>query len=240
MRIYSNCYELMSEMTRDVLEMGIITHSKSMQHIRVDNDPNYDTKEIIQYSYCLTSIDKSEYLFNDKESKIWVSRELMERLYSLDNPGNAWKLRESLWKKLMNSNGKFDYTYGERINEVDAVTQIIELLKENPDSRQAILSIWDRNIDIYRVNGKARVPCSVYYQFLLRGDRLNIIYNQRSADVYTHIGNDIWLAFMLMKHVAECVGVGTGFLYHNIGSLHSYRKDWPALETLVDTLRKRK
>lgn len=225
MRVFADCYELMSEMGRDVLEMGIRVHPASMQNKRVEGNEDFATLEINNYSYCLQSMGNDEYLFiGDKRSKEWCKAEFTERVSgNIYNPGEAWKIREELWEQFL-VDGKFDYTYSERIHNYNGLNKIIKELKDNPDTRQAILSIWDPS-DIQNIGGKKRVPCSIYYQFLLRNGQLDIIYNQRSADAYTHFGNDVWQAWKLMSFVADHLEVSRGFLYHNIGSLHVYNKD---------------
>lgn len=235
MRVYADCYELMSEIFREVWEMGHIVHPNSMQNKLVKGDDSYATKEITNYSYCLTSLNKARYLFmSDSRSKEWADAEFLERItYNHINPGEAWKLRHNVWKEFINRKGQFDYSYNERISI--SLDKVIVQLLDNNDSRQAIIAIWDPNEDIDGLGGKYRVPCSMYYQFLIRDGQLNIIYNQRSADVVTHFGNDVYLAHKLMSYVADMVFVKPGYLFHNIGSLHSYKKDWPKLkETIAD------
>lgn len=230
MRIYENCYELMSEIMREVWEMGKIVHPHSMQNKKVKDDENFRTKEIINYSYCLKTLDQVDELFRfSPESRGWVNAELNERVNQEKlNPGQAWKIRLETWQPFLNNLGMFDYTYSERIG--NSLERIISELSTNPDSRQCILSIWDRVIDIRFLGGVKRVPCSVYYQFLLRDGKLNIIYNQRSADVVTHFGNDVWLAYNLGAWAAEQINVPMGDLFHNITSLHCYAKDWETLK----------
>jgi len=237
MRIYATPYELMSEIMREVWEMGEIVHPASMQNKDVRDNDDYITKEILNYSYCLKSLtpENDEPLFIFSNAKDWAARELLERVSGRPlNPGHAWELRKEVWTEFLNKEGKFDYTYPERIHIY--LEPIINELKRNPDSRQCVLSIWDRQKDIRFLGGKRRIPCSVYYQFLLRNGKLHIIYNQRSADVVTHFGNDVWLAWMLKESVAFTIGVPGGDLFHNIASLHSYKKDW---ETLKQGISKR-
>jgi thymidylate synthase len=81
----------------------------------------------------------------------------------------------------------------------------------------------------------------MYYQFLIRpngkGEKVcNLIYNQRSADFIGHFGDDVYLAWKLMEYVAGSVGVKPGYLYHQIGSLHSYQRDWWKLKTSIDDI----
>lgn len=241
MRIYSNAYDLMSEIMRDVYEMGHLVHPLSMQNKDVSNDDNFITKEITNYSYCLTSMLSSKWLFAAEPTmKSWADAEFKERLdVNPQNPGEAYKLRHEVWTQFLNNEGKFDYSYGERMK--DQISSVINELFRNPDSRQAIIMIWDRG-DHQKIGGIQRVPCSMYYQILIREGKVHIIYNQRSADVVTHFGNDVYLAWKLKSHIIKELNLlkgveyespdafKTGYLFHNIGSLHSYKKDWVKLK----------
>ena len=238
MRIYADSYELMSEIFREVWEMGHLVHPNSMQNKDVKGNDEFITKEVMNYTYCLTSLKKSQYLFYaEPQAKEWADAEFLERVdMGTKNPGEAWKIRRHVWEEFL-TNGQFDYTYSSRINTMDALNRIITELTKNPDSRQAIISVWNPT-DIMGIGGTFRVPCSIYYHFMIRKGRLNIIYNQRSADVVTHFGNDVYLAWSLMEYVANKVGVKPGYLYHNIGSLHSYKKDWYILKECLDDISK--
>jgi len=238
MRIYANCYELMSEIFREVWEMGHIAHPNSMQNKMVKDDDNFSTKEIINYSYSLTSLNKLDYLFfADGRSRHWAQEEFMERISALYvNPGTAWHIREDLWKEFINEKGRFDYAYNTRM--AISLGMAIQELRKNPDSRQAIINVWDSQIDPLNLGGVKRIPCSIYYQILVRSGQVNIIYNQRSADVVTHFGNDVFLAFKLMEYVAQEISTKPGYLFHNIGSLHAYKKDWPQLKQCIDDIQR--
>lgn len=220
---------------REVYEMGHHIESASMQNKIVRGDSDFLTKEIINYSYCLKSLDREAFLFlNDPDSHHWVKEEFQERVAEhYVNPGEAWKIREKVWKQFLNVEGRFDYSYNERFG-VQLKSLIVEL-KIHPNTRQAILSIW-REQDVFRLGGVKRVPCSIYYQFLIRQGKLHIIYNQRSCDIMTHFGNDIYLAWKLMEYVALNTGNKPGYLYHNIASLHCYQKDWEDLKRCINDI----
>jgi len=237
MRVYANCYELMSEIFREVWEMGHTCKPYSYQNKIVEGNPEFYTKEVTNYSYCLLNMYKTEYLFlMDSSALPWAEAEFQERISPLSiNPGDAWRLRFDVWNQFLDIDGKFDYTYNQRMRK--QLIPVIEDLRDHPDTRQAIISIWDPNIDNKNTGGLKRIPCSLNYQFLYRNERLHIIYNQRSADVVTHFGNDVYLAYRLMEHVAERTGYKKGYLYHNIGSLHTYKKDWPKLKQTIDDIK---
>lgn len=253
MRVYEDCYELMSEIRREVYEMGTIVRPKSMQNKNIEGDINFETREILNYSYCLLTLNREEYLFNGTQTDIettkkWAIAEFNERVNPARlNPGEAWKIRKEIWEEFL-VNGKFDYAYGERMNfcpggeeedEIGNLERVIEELLRNPDTRQGILPIWDLEKDGAYIGGKRRVPCSMYYQLIIRENRLHIIYNQRSADVVTHFGNDVFLAWQLKEYITQVLrskgmnDLKPGYLYHNIASLHSYRKDWDILKNCI-------
>jgi len=151
----------------------------------------------------------------------WCNAEFKERTSSANiNPGEAWKLRASVWEEFL-VDCKFDYTYNMRINGKNQLGLVIAELAENPDSRQAVVHVhYPQDSSHMRKN---RIPCSMYYQFMVRRGKLDIIYNMRSSDFDTHFKNDIWLADELRKYVASFLGIEVGLLYMNVGSLHRYK-----------------
>lgn len=259
MRIYTDSYELMSETMRNVIEMGNIVKPKSYQNKNIEGNDDYITKEIICHQYCLTSLGDPKWLFMaDNRSKEWVDKEFKERLHdpcgssTVVNPGEAFLIREDVWRPFL-VNGKFDYTYNERlrygwkdskgVNHTDRVWDVLKATKaeliRNPDTRQAVIPIYHPS-DVQFIGGERRVPCSMYYDFLVREiggkKRLHICYHQRSSDIVTHFGNDVYLAWQLMLWMANETGYEPGYLYHTIDSLHSYQKDWHILRESIDNL----
>lgn len=255
MRIYSNARQLMSEMGRDLWEMGTEVKPKTYQNKVIMDDENMVTKEEFCKQYCLTNLPDPEFLFIYTKAKDWAEAEFAERISGKQiNPGKAWELRPEMWEEFLVKDRfitgpGFDYTYPERINSrvtiissdgskyryVTILEAIIQLLKEDPDTRKAVLPIFtDRDCNHY--DGSARIPCSMYYGFFIRQGQLNLTYHQRSSDFIGHFGDDVYLAWCMMEYVAEKVGVKAGHLIHTIDSLHTYKKDWHLLKTSVDDL----
>lgn len=236
MRIYSSSYELMSEMGRELNSYGQIVKPKTYQNKNIEGNEDFVTKEIICQQYCLTSLQDPTWLFFYSRSREWADAEFQERIDTSEviNPGKAWELRKDLWEQFL-VNGKFDYTYNERI--IHVIKPLIRLLKDDNDTRKAVLPIFNGDMDGLDTDcydGSRRIPCSMYYDFLIRqngkGEKvLHICYHQRSSDFVTHFGNDVYLAWRLMEYVAKEVGVKPGYLYHTIDSLHTYQKDWDKL-----------
>lgn len=276
MRIYSNSFELMSELGRELNSYGQTVKPKTYQNKRIEGNEDFITKELICQQYCLTSLGDPVWLFVFSHSKEWADAEFQERITFEPNgepwnPGEAWKLRRDLWEQFLvkeeiffvgNGTHKeyheiFEYTYSERIMKpvyfngtvMPKIMAIIQLLKSDQDTRKAVLNIYgtdnyneDEDSDHYE--GSRRIPCSMYYDFLIRqngkGEKvLHICYHQRSSDFVTHFGNDVYLAWRLMEYVAQEVGVKPGYLYHTIDSLHSYKKDWKYLNTNLEDLQEK-
>ena len=254
MRFYSNAYELMSETGRNLVEMGHIVKPKTYQNKIIEGNEEMVTKELICEQYCLTELSDPEWLFVYTKAKDWADKEFEERVSGVViNPGEAWKLRKDMWEEFLveDRDGiqRFDYTYPERINHgvkykeqyMSKLEAIIGLLKEDNDTRKAVLNIFD-DCDSKHYDGSARIPCSMYYDFLIRenarGEKvLHIAYHQRSSDFIQHFGDDVYLAWRLMEYVAERVHIKPGYLFHTIDSLHSYKKDWWMLKTSINDIK---
>lgn len=248
MRIYANGYELMSEMGRNLWEMGSEVKPKSYQNKDIEGNDDFITKELICEQYCLTKLPDPECLFVFSDTREWAEAELSERLCPVTgsiNPGKAWLIRKEVWEEFLNSEGQFDYTYHDRINEIvsnkkstqSIIDRVVFELKRNPDTRQAIIPIF-RAQDVAGIGGEFRIPCSMYYDFLIRENakgekQLNICYHQRSSDFVTHFGNDVYLAWKLMEYVAGILEIKPGYLFHTLDSIHSYKKDWVKLKTSI-------
>jgi len=229
MRIYADCRELISEMFRDVHEMGIITTPKSYQNKNIEGDDNFITKELESYVYKLQSLANVGDLFRFEGTQEWADAEFEERVaYNFINPGEAWKNRKGTWEQFLNSSGMFDYTYNQRINPRLALPRIVKELEENPDTRQCWLPIFQPG-DVRYMRGSKRIPCSLGYYFKVNDGVLTMTYIQRSADAVAHLGNDIYLAWRMMEYVSEKANLKPGGIIHHIFSLHAYKKDWETL-----------
>lgn len=242
MRIFSNSFELMSELGRELNSYGQTVKPKTYQNKVIEGNDDFITKEVICQQYCLTSLGDPVWLFIFSHSKEWANAEFKERINTSEviNPGKAWELRKDLWEQFL-VDGKFDYTYNERMA---ILPYTIQLLRSDSDTRKAVLPIFNGNgeDDTLYYHGNKRIPCSMYYDFLIRqngkGEKvLHICYHQRSSDFAQHFGNDIYLAWRLMEYVAQEVGVKPGYLYHTIDSLHIYKKNWHFLSCNLEDLK---
>ena len=222
MRIYMDATEAIEEIKRDLAEMGITVKPSTMQDKYVKGNPDYETLELQNYCYTILDAKAKEV---PGVTQPWSDLEFEERIQErFANPGEAYKTREDVWNEFLHE-GQFAYTYNERLSLNGQLGKIVNRIKEDPDSRQLWISLWDPNIDPDRLGGVSRVPCSLGYGFQVREGKLNIHYVMRSADFVTHFRNDIYLAIKLLEHVAELTGYEVGSFTHTIFSLHVYQKD---------------
>lgn len=226
MRVYSSFDEVKSEVGRDLKELAVIYQSTSVQDQNVSADPDYETHELINYSYTLLD-PKSVMVPNDQA--FYIAQEFRERISGTPhNPGDAWSEDSEYWKQFLhedaNGNFKFDYTYAERM--AGYLQEVILCLRNDPNSRRAYLPIfWPIDTDLsYR---EVRIPCSLGYHFMIRNDKLWMSYIMRSCDFAKHFHKDVCLAIMLQEHVLNRIGghYELGPFTHTIFSLHTFAKD---------------
>jgi len=230
MRIFTNAVEMVNEVERDLFEMGTRYQSSTVQDQQVGDDPNFQTLELTGYDYMLTDFDDKNLedmvKYNGKINTAWLYNENQERLYGLAgeslNPGLAWRSNSEFWGKFIR-NGVFSYSYAERMQE--QLPYVIRELQNKPNTRQAVMTMYDKHNDMLHWGGRDRVPCSLTYQFLLREDKLVLIYNQRSCDFVKFFSSDVWLTTLLLKHVASKIGKEPGQFIHFLGSLHAFAGD---------------
>ena len=225
MRIYHNFEEAFSEVRRDLKEMGIKVHTQTYQNKHIGADESMATLELQNYVYRVNDPDYMEI----KATQPWANLEFGERINErATNPGKAWKSRQEVWKEFLNKDGKFDYTYSERL--ADRLGRAAFTLIKDPMSRQVFVSVWAPD-DLYNSGGVERIPCTLGYYFQIRGDALHITYLQRSADFSTHFFNDVYLAGRAQMHLRGLIQAHIenilflGDFTHWVGSLHVFQKD---------------
>lgn len=224
MRIYTNWDECYNEILRDLAEMGIVVRPKTMQDKNVEGNPDYETKELQNYSYTLLN-PKSQEITGVVQP--WADAEFKERIDSANypiNPGEAWKLRKDVWSEYIH-NGKLAYTYNEMLWNNNQLHKIMDRMLKDPDSRQLWVSLWNPNKDPDLLGGVSRVPCSLGYGFQVREGHLNMHYVMRSCDFATHFCNDVYLAIKLLEWVSNMTGFPVGNFTHTMFSVHVYNKD---------------
>lgn len=222
MRIFKNFEEALKEIERDIHEMGIQVRTATYQDKPAFED-KFTTLEIQNYSYTVLSLKDKDFIlkFFGLDQK-YATQEFLDRVSPPSNPGKSWLLRKNVWQPFLEPDGKFSYTYSERMSK--SLYSVLRQLKIDPNSRQLYIPIYDPTLDPTRM-GTRRIPCSLGYHLLKRKEKLNMTYFMRSCDFYTHYGYDLWLAATLLEWIADQTEEFPGSLTHIISSLHIYKKD---------------
>lgn len=142
-----------------------------------------------------------------------------------DAPSKVWEQLQNTKgsdKGLVNSNyGAYIFTkLDEQNNQLSVWNTTINMLKKDPDTRQAIIQI-----PIMPHRGDKDTPCTSSIQFLLRNNKLNCIVYMRSCDLWFGFPNDATQFMLWQMRVANALDVELGFYEHHCGSLHVYEEN---------------
>lgn len=238
-RIFKDCLEMIQEMDRELKVSGITVPIKHYQNQPLEGE-NQNTKELIGVNFIISKpfLKKREmlnFVFKEEADKIekYCLTEIEDRINRQGlNPGNSYKIRVDLWQKLMSKTDgeKFDYTYSERINWRGQLDATIEALKEDPHTRRAMLMLFFPEDSLNSMGFQTRVPCTVSYQFLIRNDKLIVLYYIRSNDYFKHFAIDIWLTHAIQEYILKTLStfypnLKCGSLNYYAGSFHAYNED---------------
>lgn len=229
MRFYKTMLEAVDNTCRDLLVRGITIECNSYQDKKLEGEDRY-VKELTNVDFAITKpfMDMEEalkYCFHDDWKRIrdYCEQEVKDRICGQPlNPGNSYKIRKDMWNQFIHEH-KFSYTYAERMARQLPI--VINCLNKDNGTRQAVLSIWNPDIDMQESNlgGGNRIPCSLLYQFTIRYGALDCLYVMRSNSFFEHHVIDLYCAERLMEYVAKKCGVKLGTLTFMAGSLHAFQ-----------------
>jgi len=236
-------------------------HTEKWQGKEIKNDPKYTMIETLNLSFsCQMSSDLKEIGEQIKPNFAWADEHFEERVSGLPlNPPPS----HVRWPYAQKNNAefggleKFSHTYPERIwpkfasdipnskmsgirYEYGDFNDVVELMSREPFTRQAFLPIWFPE-DTGSVTGE-RVPCTIGYHFIRRGDWVHVVYYIRSCDFFRHFRDDIYLCakkvFWLIEKLREkdpenWNHVKPGMLTMHITSLHAWASEKSLLKKIM-------
>ena len=124
-----------------------------------------------------------------------------------------------IWKRMADKEGFVNSNYGWQWDRGDQLDCVVDLLKNNPRTRQAAISIYDRK-EGYMYNNDT--PCTYAVQFTIIGQKLNMCVTMRSNDLWYGFCNDQYCFSKLQELVATETGLLIGSYYHFAHNLHLY------------------
>jgi thymidylate synthase len=117
--------------------------------------------------------------------------------------------------------------YGPRIQE--QLNWVIDQLRKDQDTRQAVLTIWDRC-----PRPSKDIPCTVSMQFLVRDNKVHLVVFMRSSDVWMGLPYDMFSFSMVAHEVGAALGIELGDCYITAGSSHLYESNWIDASNIID------
>ena len=138
---------------------------------------------------------------------------------------NIYKLEDlygkvpEIWKRMADECGNVNSNYGWQWERNDQLDYVIDMLKHNPKTRQAAISIYDaKEINAYSKD----TPCTYAIQFTIIGQKLNMCVTMRSNDLWYGFCNDQYCFSKLQLLVADKLGLLVGEYFHFAHNLHLY------------------
>ena len=126
-----------------------------------------------------------------------------------------------IWRHMADENGNVNSNYGWQWERNKQLANVIAMLKSNPNTRQAAISIYNGK-EINDGNYQYDTPCTYAVQFTILKGKLNMAVVMRSNDLWYGFCNDQYCFSKLQNLVADKVGIEIGTYYHFAHNLHLY------------------
>lgn len=161
--------------------------------------------------------------------KVHLKSIIHELLWFLKGDTNVHYLQENgvrIWNEWADPDGSLGHIYGFQWRSwpdydggsIDQITDAVETIKNNPDSRRIIVSSWNV-ADLKRMN---LPPCHAFFQFYVADGRLSCQLYQRSADCFLGVPFNIASYALLTMMMAQVCGLKPGDFIHTLGDAHIY------------------
>lgn len=161
--------------------------------------------------------------------KLHVKSIIHELLWFLKGSTNIQYLKENgvtIWDEWADEKGELGPIYGYQWrswtdyngNHIDQISQLIDEIKKNPDSRRLIVSAWN----VAQIKDMRLPPCHILFQFYVAEGKLSCQLYQRSADIFLGVPFNIASYALLLMMVAQVTGLKAYEFIHTLGDAHLY------------------
>jgi thymidylate synthase len=161
--------------------------------------------------------------------KLHLKSIIHELLWFLKGETNIEYLKENevrIWNEWADENGELGPVYGKQWRRwetndgkiIDQISQVIETIKKNPDSRRIIVNAWN----VGEIEKMALPPCHMMFQFYVADNKLSCQLYQRSADIFLGVPFNIASYALLTMMVAQVCNLELGDFVHTLGDAHIY------------------
>ena len=154
---------------------------------------------------------------------------IYELLWFLRGDTNVQYLQDHgvrIWNEWSDANGDLGHIYGYQWRSwpdydggaIDQISEAVETIKHNPDSRRIIVSAWN----VADLNKMNLPPCHTLFQFYVANGKLSLQLYQRSADIFLGVPFNIASYALLLMMMAQVTGLEAGEFIHTLGDAHIY------------------
>ena len=161
--------------------------------------------------------------------KVHLKSILHELVWFISGDTNIKYLKEngvSIWDEWADAEGNLGPVYGQQWRawqaadgrKIDQLSQVIEQIRKNPDSRRLIVNAWN----VGEIDKMKLPPCHAFFQFYVARGRLSCQLYQRSADIFLGVPFNIAGYAALTMMVAQVTGLKPGEFVHTLGDAHLY------------------
>jgi thymidylate synthase len=169
--------------------------------------------------------------------KVHLKSILHELLWFIKGDTNTKYLTDhgvSIWDEWADKDGNLGPVYGYQWRSwpspdgkhIDQLTEVIETIKKNPDSRRMIVSAWN----VADLPKMALMPCHAFFQFYVADGKLSCQLYQRSADMFLGVPFNIASYAFLTHMIAQVCGLQVGDFVHTFGDAHIYSNHFEQVE----------
>jgi len=161
--------------------------------------------------------------------KLHLKSIIHELLWFLKGDTNVKYLQDNgvkIWNEWADETGDLGHIYGFQWRSwpdynggyIDQITEAVNMIKNNPDSRRIIVSAWN----VADIPNMKLPPCHAFFQFYVANGKLSLQLYQRSADIFLGVPFNIASYALLLQMMAQVTGLKAGDFVHTLGDAHIY------------------
>ena len=204
------------DLLRHILDTGVVKHDRT------------GTGTISTFGYQMRFDMRDGFpLLTTK--KLHLKSIIHELLWFLAGDTNVKYLQDNgvrIWNEWADADGDLGHIYGYQWRSwpdydgghIDQIAQVVDQIKNNPDSRRMIVSAWN----VADLPGMKLPPCHAMFQFYVADGRLSLQLYQRSADCFLGVPFNIASYALLLQVMAQVTGLEAGDFVHTLGDAHLY------------------
>lgn len=173
--------------------------------------------------------------------KLHLKSIIHELLWFLKGDTNVKYLQDHgvrIWNEWADENGDLGHVYGYQWRSwpdydggfIDQISNVVETIKRNPDSRRIIVSAWN----VADIDRMKLPPCHALFQFYVADGKLSLQLYQRSADSFLGVPFNIASYALLLLMMAQVTGLKLGEFIHTLGDAHIYNNHFEQVRTQLE------